>query len=592
MVSRKKPRLPDGVDVARLGDAKRECRRHLEFYRAQRLDAVRQFVGTRGAKNGPDRPVVLNLLSLYVSTMVRALVGKDPRVMLSTHDQRLKPMVSAAEEWANRQVERMYLGETLQRCVLDALFCIGVAKVSLCDPAQAAMRGWQDQGGVPAVWPVDLDDYVVDVYAPDRSSRAFEGHRYRVPKEAAEDFFRAKIDADSEDRNYNEPGDERIGLLTRDSRSGVDEMEDYVSLWELYLPRHDLVVTLKDDHGTGSTSESDVLKVQPWVGPPCGPYHALYLVPPTPGSVMSKGPVSDVLDLHLAVNNIYRKLIRQAMRQKSVLPYRNAEDVSKLTNTDDGVGFQCDTPNELKELSFGGPNQGLALIGPHLKDLFSWMSGNLDVLAGLSSDADTATQEKLLNANSSRMVSDMQSSVVSWTARVLDSLCWFYWHHPRAVMNSSYSPGGLSAYSVNRQVTPQDRATGSYDDIDVKVDPYSLSHKSPGQRLAFLRSLVQELTPLMPMLSQQGVSFNAKKYVEKVQKYADEPDVAEMFEYQEPAMPPQPGEGEPDMPMPLNSSREYVHRGTGGGQKDRKAMFESMTESGGGEGGFAKALGA
>lgn len=142
--------------------------------------AAIQYVGRNYSEEGTSEEVPINLLALYVSIVQRSLVAKTPRVMLSTFQFANKPSVDAMQTWVNKEMEDMHIARTLQRWVVDALFSIGIIKVALATPSDAAKYQWNLQGGQPFAMPVDLDDFVYDMHARDWDEVSFIGHRYRA----------------------------------------------------------------------------------------------------------------------------------------------------------------------------------------------------------------------------------------------------------------------------------------------------------------------------------------------------------------------------------------------------------------------------
>ncbi len=331
------------VDLVRLTQAMHRARLVLRQFREERREMARQFVGHHWGEWGTREKRPINLLGLYVSAMVQNLVAKEPRFMLSTFKREQKAAVSAMQSWCNKEAVSMGLAGSLQRVVIDALFSIGIMKVALSTPADAAAFGWNLPAGTPFADPIDLDDFVFDVHAKDFRQVAFIGHRIRLPLEMVKDssiYSKARKDLPaSVDSAYNLEGDERLTAAGRlPYAQSETEFEDYVDLWEVYIPRKRLILTLPDDSLTGATDANmEPLREQEWLGPDHGPYHILGYVS-VPGNAMPKGPIQDMVDLDEAANRIFRKLIRQAERQKEVLGVQAgaAEDGSRVIETSDG----------------------------------------------------------------------------------------------------------------------------------------------------------------------------------------------------------------------------------------------------------------
>ncbi len=570
------------VNVARLAESMRASRRVLEYFRAEKRKAVKQFVGRHWSEEAADKVVPINLLARYVQVVSRALVPKNPRVMLTTRTRRHQPAVSIMQDWLNQRIVEMKFAERLQRWVTDALYGLAVMKVALATPADAVLDGYVSPAGVPFAEVVSLDDFVYDVGARDFLQAGFLGHRFRVPLETAKrlDYYdaaeRKKLTADDE-RTMNQDGDERISVLGHGYEAGLDkDFEPMVELWEIYFPRTKRVVTLRSDSGGVPPSDSKPLRVQEWIGPDCGPYHFLPLQI-VPDNAMPKGPVMDLIDLHTYVNALYRKLINQADRQKEVLPVSGAslDDSKNVRQASDGEIVGCDNPAGLKAISFGGPNAVNAAFAQHLMDKFSAQAGNLDLLSGASPQSKTASQDKMLNENASAGVSDMQERTVAGTAAVLTAFGWYWWNHPQEVMTTQKTAPGLADVGITRRLYPRAATTeaggpagitreGRFEDLQCRVDPYSMQYRSPQQRLAFLSQLVKEMVPLIPLLQQQGITFDMQFYLKKVAEYADEPDVTGLFTIAEPPPPQGPGGPSPvQQPPKGDTTHEYTRRSVG-----------------------------
>lgn len=525
-------------------------RQMLVHYRKERKEAVRQYVGRHWSEEGSSEKVPVNLLSLYVQVVGRNLIAKNPRVLLSTFDRTLKPMVSAMQTWANKEVEHMHLQETLHRVVVDALFSVGICKVALATPAESAALAWGLAAGSPFAERVDLDDFVYDIHARSFEEVSFIGHRYRVPLDVVKDSkvynkSRKQL-VPSQDNPYNLEGDERISTLGRGVYAGTEEeFEDYVDLWEVYLPRHRVVLTLADDNLTGASTgaggyQVEALRQQGWVGPDSGPYHILaYGI--VPGNAMPKGPIQDLIDLHQDANRAYRKMIRMLDRTKTVTTYQagQSEDAARIQGSDDGDLVPVNRPDAIKPLTFGPEALQAILAGATtLKDLFVYMAGNLDMLGGLSPQSKTLGQDQMLAQNASRSIADMQETTVSYVSRVVKGLCW-YWHNdPFKVQRSSHNLPGLPGLSFERRVRPQQRQRLPFEDLQIEVDPYSMQHQSPQQRMQALDQVMTQIyIPLAQLFQQSGVVADWNAYLSLKAKLMDMPELSEILTIQEPPAP-------------------------------------------------------
>lgn len=553
--------------VSRLCRSARNARLSTRKLRDGVLAAVREYVGHHYSEEGAADKVPVNLLAVYVSVITRNLIAANPRVMYSTFDLPNKPTVSAMQKWANQEVQRLHFADVESAVVMDALFGLGIAKVALADPAEAANSGWGLKAGEPFFSQVLQDDFVYDVHAKNFGECSFVGHRYRVPLDVVKDskfYSKARKELQpSPNSIFNETGDQRLDSLVRSTYgAGDDEFEPMVDLWEFYLPRHRMMVTVADQQFMGAEpvgANSEALRAWDWVGPDSGPYHFLSLGGPVPGNALGKAPVMDLIDLHEATNLIYRKVIRTAERCKEVgMAAGNDEDAKRINEASDGETVRVDQPDRFKqEVISGNHVQLLTGIVTVLKDLFSFVGGNLELLGGRGPQAKTASQDQLLNANASAGVADMQQKTVDHAASVLRALGWYWWNHPEKVMTSQHALPGLPGLAITRHVTPAMRRQGRWEDLELRVDPYSLRYQSPQQRLQSLMQIMQTIVmPIMPILQTQGISVDLNTLLRKVGEYTDQPDLPEILTIQAPAQGGDSG-GEPPR-MPQQTERSYT----------------------------------
>lgn len=549
--------MKNNLNLDRLCNAMNRSRYVLRRFREERTAAVRKYVGPHWSEESTEKKRPLNLLALYVQIVGRFLVSKNPRVMLSTFNKQAKPMVSAMQSWANKEIEHVRLSNTLQRIVLDGLFSIGIAKVALATPADSALLGWHQQAGKPFCERVDLDDFVFDIHARDFSEVSFLGHRFRIPLAAVRDskiYNKNRKDLQaSQDNLYNVEGDERINVLGRTTYGTGDqtEYEEFVDMWEIFLPRHRVIVTLADSDSGPILIDNKPLREQQWVGPDAGPYHLL-AYGMVPGNAMPKAPVQDLIDLDDAVNRIYRKLIRQAERQKEIGLIRGGanEDGSRIQESNDGELVRNDNPESAKFVSMGGPNQQNMMFGIHLAEVFSKHAGNLDVMGGLAPQAKTLGQEELLSGAATKGVADLQERTVETVTSIIKALCWFWHHDPFNTMTSQFQlPGMPNLPPINRTVTPGQRMQVPFKDLDIKVDPYSMAHSTPQQRMQSMNQVVTQIVlPMMQLMQAQGIGFDMNAYLQKLGTYMDMPDLAEILTIMEP--PPQENQPAPSSGIP------------------------------------------
>jgi len=542
-----------GVDYDRLCAAVNASYRALKPFRENRAKAVKEYAGNHYGERAAEQRVPLNLMSIFIQVMTRLLVAKLPRVLMGTFKKKMKKDVTAAQDWTNEKLEKMEFDETLERWVVDAFFSIGILKVALATPGDAVSENWGLESGEAFAEIVDLDDWVFDVKSARRFSQAtYVGHRVLIPKDVLADD--EQIDAKTR-KKFRDPEktyddmvgsdrDERVHRLQQgDESTSEDEFEEFIECWEIYLPRRRLVCLflaseLEAIQGKPSEGQAscEPLKCVPWVGPPCGPYHILGFGA-IPDNAMPKAPIQDLYDLHMGFNTLFRKAMRQAERMKVVFAVRGAadKDGSRIKDAPDGMMVMVDDPSGVVPMVWPGADAALVQFAMMLKDLFDFMAGNLTTLTGRAPAAPTATQEKILAAGSSAQVDDMALRVLRATVKAVRALFWYWWHDPFKTMTSELSIPGMPEVSTTRNVRPEDREQGSFSDINLRIDVYSMQPQTPQSRMQAIMGVVQQLyIPLAQLAEKQGVYMDLQVLFDLVAKYSDQPDLSDIFSIQTP----------------------------------------------------------
>lgn len=558
------------TDIKQLTMAMEHARRKLQPYRERRFEAVREYVGYNYSDSGSEDRMPVNFLELAVNTYRRQIAAANPQVTVTSKNEQLGSVAARFELAMNKTIKEIDFDRSLQLWVFDALFSIGIMKVGITDSAQAATDGVLHDAGQPYADIVDLDDFVFDIHASRWEDVQFAGNRFIVPYEEAiesgliPEERRRDVKPTGFYSTTNEQGDQKVqGITSGYSQTGEDYYLDTVELWEVWLPYENRVVLLASNDD-GSISHKEPLSERDWDGPVYGPYHLLRYND-VPGSIMPLPPVSVLTDLNDLSNRMFRKLGRQAERQKTVTVVQSGAeaDGERILNADDGDMIRSDRPEATKEMQYGGIDQTSLAFLLQVRDMFSYMGGNLDTLAGLSPVADTLGQEQMVRSSSSQRIIDMQERTSSAVRDVMRAMGWYLWHDPS------------SEYEVQRQITktmaidtsfsPDDRE-GDFYEHEIDIVPFSMQSRSPAERLQTLNSMLSNvLLPLSPVMAQQGKTIDFDKFIELSAKYANVPEIADLVNESMPIETPADASaaGGP-------AERRYLRQNVGGmGRADR-----------------------
>lgn len=596
--------LLKGIDLARVSEAVKTDRWATQVYRENRLEFVRQHVGSYYGEGGLAYEVPLPLISTFLSTYSRSLVAKEPRVNLSTFDRKMAPAVDAMQSWMNDWFEETEFSDTIRRVVYDALLSEGRIKVCLTAP-ELAEASYGGEAGQPGIYLIDEDDWVCDMRARNEREWAYCGHKYRIPLAVAKSIFRKRSLTASNSRDRQEDGLESIFTVGAGNRGNKDEIEDYIDLWEIHVKgRHNIVLTLLDEDGIPAATKKGLLRVQRYLGPRGGNIFSLGYGT-VPGNLRPVSPVMHLLPLHLAVNRSYRKLIDTADNYKAVVPVRGGSAggegraIQKAGHMD---MINSDTPQDVREVVFNRPSPELQMFVENLRASFNYVGGGLATLGGRGVEAPTATQEKIVASNAQGNVSDLQGTTIAFVGRAIRCLSWYLWYHPENTYTTTKEIPGSPRGFIKRELHPYNDELPSHKDLveaqalmregimpRIKVDPFSMAHASPEQKDQFISATIQEFAPFASIMASQGITLDVAEALKLKAKYRDEPDLLKVFKDEGP---PEPAEGEggpegatltKDVAMkPAETTRNYNRISTAGGQQEQTAdrMKQLMASSG------------
>jgi len=527
----RRDRVDSSRSLKRLRNAIEWSRRKLLPFREQRVNAIREFVGQHYSDNGSNDRVPFNFLEIATSIYTSQLASNNPKVMVSTPHAQLKTSAYDLQLAVNILMQEIQIHKTLRKAVLEALYGMGVVKVGLEQGAQVEIGGFLHDVGQPFCDVVGLDDWVHDMSAKRYEEVSFAGNRYRIPfyQLSESGLYDPKVVANLQPTNsshynlYNEGGDERAENLAKGHDSNPDEYLDYIELWDLWLPHDNKIITIPTE------GESEPLRVVEWSGPEEGPYHILQFTD-VPGNMMPLPPVSVWIDMHELANRIFRKLGRQAERQKTILGVRGtaAEDGERIVRANDGEAILLDNPEAAREYKFGGIDQTSLAFLIQLRQMFSYQAGNLDVLGGLGPQTQTVGQERLLAASASKRMGDMQGRMMSFTREVVRSLAKYLWYDPFITLPLVKREPGIEL-GITVEWGPEQRE-GDFV-YDIEIAPYSMKEDSPGDKLNVIMQFLNTMAPFMPMMEQQGLAFDFEGIARKFAQYTNLDDLDEIMTF-------------------------------------------------------------
>lgn len=578
-------------DVKKLRDAMGYSRKLLHPYQARYVDIWRHYAAKQHDEDDFDRMLPMNLVRMAIDIWSRGLSSKTPRVLVNSVHPGLKPRAYELQLATDHLLREIRFDCTLRSVVKSALAMMGILKVGLTDPTSSESQTVYHDEGQPFADNVLFGDWIHDMNARHRDEWEFCGNRYRVPLSDVKGnpaYENTENLGPSGPHEYEEAGaaydyeETHVESVTQGRYTlGGEEYIEHLELWDVWLPRENLVITIPCDGGKP-------IRVVEWEGPERGPYHILSFGE-IPGNVIPTGAVGGLFDIHDLMNRLFVKLGDQAERQKTTFAATQAAtaDGSAMARIDaaDGEVISTAHPDAVREMRSGGVDQqGLAFVG-WLRGIGSYMGGNLDTLGGLQKGADTLGQEKLLQQQSSGLMNDMQGLVESFSKDVITDLSWWQYTNP-ALEVPLLKKTATGQFEMPFTWGPE-RREANFFEYAFDITPFSSAPQNPREKLQFLSNFVrQEVLPMAQagMLQQSGINFDPKEYFRVMAQYADMPEINCFLKVGGASLPAAPAGLEAPSPgMPNNTTREYVRRNEsanpGMAGMDREMMQGAMGAS-------------
>ena len=520
--------------LKRLRAAKDYSYKKLEAWRKNRTQTIKAFVGSHYSDNGAPDKVPVNFLELAVSIYAHQLAAQIPRASVMTKAREMRSVAADFGRALNDHIEyNMKLDSVFRAAVVDALFSIGIVKVGRAPKGEVKVGNIKHVINEPFADAVSLDDWVHDVAAKNWDQVQFCGNRYRMPLHQLEKAGLLKDDKkngtepDTERKPTNVTGEEKASSITDSAGRGAEDFRKTVELWDIWIPEDNIIITVREDDDTFSKP----LKIVEFQGPRHGPYHLLGFTA-VPDNVMPLAPTSLWRDLHELSNRMFRKMGRQADRQKTVTAVRGGHegDGKAIVEASDGDTVRVDDPSSVNQLKYGGVEGGNLAFSLQLRDLFSYFGGNLDSLGGLSPQTETVGQENLLSANASKRMQDMQSITQAFDKKVIEDVGFYMWNDPvREYPVEIPIPG--TDVRITSSLRPEQRQEDFYQ-LAVDVEPYSMLPQTPARQLQAITGIIsQVMVPLMPMFVEQGMSINGEGLIKRLGRLAHIPDLEEIISF-------------------------------------------------------------
>jgi len=546
------------TDIEQLSKAVGYSRKCMEVFRKNRIEILRQLVGNHYSNSGADDKVPINLLELAINIYMQRLAAQSPQAEVTTDYPQLKEICTRTEISGNRFLEDMKLGDTLQMAVMGGIICQGVIKTGLA--LENVERGGETyQSGKAFAAYVSLDDWVQDMTASDDEGSQFEGNFYYTTVDEAETMFPDNKGKFEElDKQTLDGKDDKAHDISEGGGGEREEFRARVRLLDIYLRKQKKVLRCStNDDDTDPIR--DVLSTIDWSKRKRGPYHKLAFMK-IDNNAMPVAPAMHWIDIHDLSNRLFRKLGRQADRQKTITGVQqgSAADGNRVIEANDGDTISLDNPQATKEYNYGGIKPASLGFLVMIRDLFSYLAGNLDVLGGLGPQSETLGQDRLLSASASMRIQKMQKTTITFVRDIIEDIFMYMWEDPLYNPTVTKRVKGFDDVSVQVPFGPEERQ-GEFIRLNIKIEPYSMQHTTPEAKLQGLRTIFQEfVAPFLSMMQAQGISIDMEMLFRKIGKLGNIPELNDIIVYSNPVHEPQPMQ--PGKPATTTRRYERVNR--------------------------------
>jgi hypothetical protein len=521
---------PSKAEITRLQQAINWSYKQLKPFRENDMKAMRQYVGIHYSDRGAAKKVPFSLLELAISTYTQRLSGGKPRALFTTPHDVLQPQKSKLQKGTNHLLGEIDFGATLADAVQGGFFSLGIIKIGLDYLATEEWNGYLHDVMQPFADSVVLANWVHDMTATRWDKVQYEGDKYTIDLEDAKERFDHgdKLMPIQDTEGHGEDGDDPKDL-TQGNAFNREYYRDIGQVWDIWDPRKNVIITLAAGENDACEETGEALHIIDWNGPERGPYRKLSFNP-VRGNVMPLPPVALWMDMNDLANGVMRKLERQAKRQKTVYGVRPGGEQDGTTTMDasDGQMVKLMDPKNIANLSFPGvdPQQLAFLI--QIKNMASWLWGNLDALGGLSPQADTLGQDRLLTASASQRLVKMQNTTLDFATEAISALAELLYAEPRITLPQTKSYGSVS---IPTYWTAEDREA-DFMQYNMKLEPYSLQYRSPSERLEIIRqSMMQMVMPFAAQMQAQGIFVDFEALFNIIGDYAGLDELKQILIY-------------------------------------------------------------
>ncbi|MCA9366683.1 hypothetical protein KC887_00255 [Candidatus Kaiserbacteria bacterium] len=503
-------------------------------FREKRIKALIEFCGSEYGANvfseesgiQSAMPTLANDLLTYVATMTQLLSPAYPQSQVSSKNPELRAFARKYEAHLNNLIDELRCAKTIRQLIQDSLFGMAVAKVYFApgnpveiDVPEIREPGIEDDfweeyaaaqnilidAGKPMLERISPDDFTYDTAAESWEKTSWQKHDYRMPLDLVMNDPRIdkKLrDMLSPDRRYDDRKTSRAGDMFG-GNVDAEDIEDMVTLSDVYFPRTKTWALVAAKH-----PNLEPLFYDSWEGCESGPFIPLDLIP-VPDHIEPVAMAVALAPLHRAANALLRKSVDTAVNYKEIVAYKgDGSDANAITNAAHMQAVRVQNLANLQKMTFNSLDPNITNMSTRMQSQLSRDGGNLDALAGLGPQSDTAKQDQLIHEQSQAVLSLARIRVMEFITQIFSNLGWMLWVDSTRESHSDVHYPGLRD-PISSKWTPEERE-GDYWQYNFQVAPYSKMPLSPSEKLRVLDETLMRYNSLAPWMAQSGASIDLK----------------------------------------------------------------------------------
>jgi hypothetical protein len=586
------PLTPDFIK--RLHDQIAMAEKEMETFREQNRKRQALYAGHGYGANEEEVDTRLNVYNLALRIYQRRLISGNPRVNIRARSPKARTEAYELSLACEQLFREINLKDTCKEVIHQGLESVGIVKVAVTPREMNESLGFLHDAEQPFCDSVLLENFAYDTNAKRWEEIDWCGDRYRLPLDDLlnNSMWDQEVVAtlDTKESRQDEdlrqsPGEESVQRMGVQDSVFRDDLRQYVTVWDVWLPREGLLITIPDGRG-------QPLRVVKWEGPENGPYHLLCF-DPIPGNIMPVSPGGHLENLAKLLNEAVRKLGDQLLRQKTnqaITPSaQNAGDDKTIQECADGDVIVLQDPKNTAEIRSGGIDQQSYAFTQGLISLFSWLGGNLDSLGGLASNASTASQQEMEVAGANGLIEELADKFTGFLQRVMTDLAWYIYSDPTGTRKLVKRLEGTD-WEIPATWGPE-RRTMDFFLFEFEVDPFSIHTRTPEQRLRMIMDLVpraMQIAQAKMAFAQIGDELDTEAFWRLITRYTGLTELSELIRSSGQPVTAAPGKLD-RMPstntpgMPHEYIRRNVSSGGGPTQGPGQQALEMMLAQGNGK---------